>query len=190
MQVSTRSPTDQRITDAARLAPYLTHVIRQHGQLALMPQETTSRSRKPRREKRPRQERQQRPPEEPHFNVGAPRTPRRTQPGSPSARSRPNRRPDVSDAGSIPDYPPPSFDEAVAAAAAAARNAPPLSPTDSTTTHSSFADSYHSAPILIPPLPRSQNQPVFTPTLPDPSHPSHCDTAHRLNTTTQTKTRT
>ncbi|KAH9053348.1 hypothetical protein EDB87DRAFT_1690440 [Lactarius vividus] len=169
MQVSTRSPTDQRITDAARLAPYLTHVIRQHGQLALMPQETTSRSRKPRREKRPRQERQQRPPEEPRFNVGAPITPRRIQPGSPGARSRPNRRPDVSDAGSIPDYPPPSFDEAVAAAAAAAaRNAPPLSPTDSTTTHSSFADSYQSAPILIPPLPRSQNQPVVTHALPDP----------------------
>ncbi|KAH9170029.1 hypothetical protein EDB89DRAFT_2072333 [Lactarius sanguifluus] len=168
MQVSTRSPTDQRITDAARLAPYLTHVIRQHGQLALMPQETTSRSRKPRREKRPRQERQQRPPEEPHFNVGAPRTPRRIQPGSPGARSRPNRRPDVSDAGSIPDYPPPSFDEAVAAAAAAARNAPPLSPTDSTTNHSSFADSYQSTPILIPPLPRSLNQPVVAHTLPDP----------------------
>ena len=71
--------------------------------------------------------------------------------------------------GSIPDYPPPSFDEAVAAAAAAARNAPPLSPTESTTTsHSSFSDSYQPAPILIPPLPRSQNQPVVARSLPDP----------------------
>lgn len=167
MQVSTRSPTDQRIADAVRVAPYLTHVIRQHSQLALMSQETTSRSRKPRREKRPKQERQQRALEEPHFNVGAPRTPRRIQPGSPGARPRTNRRPDVSDAGSIPDYPPPSFDEAVAAAAAA-RSAPPLSPTDSTATHSSSPDSYQPVPILIPPLPRSQNPPVVTRTLPDP----------------------
>ena len=100
MQVSTRSPTDQRIADAVRVAPYVTHVIRQHGQLSLMPQESTSsRDRKPRREKRSRQDRQQRASEEPHFNVGAPRTPRRTQPGSPATRTRTNRRPDVSDAG-------------------------------------------------------------------------------------------
>jgi hypothetical protein len=102
MQVSTRSPTDQRIADAVRDAPYLTHVIRQHGQLALMPQESTSRDRKPRREKRSRQDRQQRGQEEPHFNVGAPRTPRRTQPGSPATRTRTSRRPDVSDAGTRP----------------------------------------------------------------------------------------
>ena len=69
--------------------------------------------------------------------------------------------------GSIPDYPPPSFDEAVAAAAAA-RNAPPISPADSTTTNSSFSDTYQAAPILIPPVPRSQNQPVVARTLPDP----------------------
>ena len=99
MQVSTRSPTDQRIADAVRVTPYLTHVIRQHGQLALMPQESTSRSRKPRSEKRSKQERQQRALEEPHFNVGAPRTPRRVQPGSPGTRTRPNRRPEVTDAG-------------------------------------------------------------------------------------------
>jgi len=69
--------------------------------------------------------------------------------------------------GSIPDYPPPSFDEAIAAAAAA-RNAPPLSPADSTTTHSSSSpDRYQPVPILIPPLPRTQNQPVVTRTLPD-----------------------
>lgn len=189
MQVSTRSPTDQRIADAVRVAPYLTHLIRQHSQLALMPQDSSSNSRKPRREKRPRQERQQRTHEEPHFNVGAPRTPRRGQPGSPGGRSRPSRRPDVSDAGmrlnqsgvviesnlafsfslgSIPDYPPPSFDEAIAAAAAA-RTAPPLSPADSTTTNSSSPDRYQAAPILIPPVPRSQNQPVVTPTPSDPS---------------------
>ena len=70
--------------------------------------------------------------------------------------------------GSIPDYPPPSFDEAVAAAAAAARNAPPISPADSITTNSSFSDSYRAAPILIPPVPRSQTQPVVARSLPDP----------------------
>ena len=99
MQVSTRSPTDQRITDAVRVAPYLTHVIRQHGQPALMSQDNSTHSRKPKREKRPKQERQQRTHEEPHFNVGAPRTPRRGQPGSPGGRPRASRRPDVSDAG-------------------------------------------------------------------------------------------
>ncbi len=98
MQVSTRSPTDQRLTDAVRIAPYLTHVIRQHGQLALMSQDSSTHPRKPKREKRPKQERHQRTHEEPHFNVGAPRTPRRGQPGSPGGRPR-TRRPDVSDAG-------------------------------------------------------------------------------------------
>ncbi|KAI0290127.1 hypothetical protein BC826DRAFT_570723 [Russula brevipes] len=163
MQVSARSPTDQRIADAVRVTPYLTHVIRQHGQLALMPQDNSTHSRKPKREKRPKQERQQRAHEEPHFNIGAPRTTRRGPPGSPSSRPRTTRRPDVSDAGSIPDYPPPSFDEAIAAS----RNAPPLSPAGSTTTHSSSPDRYQPVPILIPPVPRTQNQPVVTRTLPD-----------------------
>ena len=99
MQVSTRSPTDQSIADAVRVAPYLTHVIRPQGQLALMPQDNSTHSRKPKREKRPKQERQPRTHEEPHFNVGAPRTPRRGQPGSPGGRPRTSRRPDVSDAG-------------------------------------------------------------------------------------------
>ncbi|SRR6266851_5300213 len=99
MQVSTRSPTDQRITDAVRVAPYLAHVIRPQGQLALMPQDNSTHSRKPKREKRPNQERQPRTHEEPHFNVGIPRTSRRGQPGSPGGRPRTSRRPDVSDAG-------------------------------------------------------------------------------------------
>jgi hypothetical protein len=75
--------------------------------------------------------------------------------------------------GSIPDYPPPSFDEAIAAAAAAAsRTAPPLSPADSITTSSSSSpDRYQPAPILIPPVPRPQNQPVVTHTSPDSSLP-------------------
>jgi hypothetical protein len=156
-----------------------------------MPQDSSTHSRKPKREKRPKQERQQRTHEEPHFNVGAPRTPRRGQPGSPGGRSR-TRRPDVSDAGahisyrlcfaieasivifppgSIPDYPPPSFDEAIAAAAAD-MNVSPVSPAGSTTTHTSSPDRPQPAPILIPPLPRTQNQPVVTRTLPDSSESS------------------
>jgi len=99
MQLSARSPTDQhRIANAVRVAPYLTHVIRQHGQLALMPQENSTHSRKPKREKRPRQERQPRAHEEPRFNIG-PTTTRRGQPVSPGGRSRTSRRPDISDAG-------------------------------------------------------------------------------------------
>jgi len=81
-----------------------------------------------------------------------------------------NRSPILVFPGSIPDYPPPSFDEAIAAAAAA-RNAPPLSPADSTNTHSSSPDRYQPAPILIPPLPRTQNQPVVTRSLPDSELP-------------------
>src|SRR5258708_7154451 len=69
--------------------------------------------------------------------------------------------------GSIPDYPPPSFDEAIAAAAAD-KNASPVSPAGSTTTHSS-PDRPQPAPILIPPVPRTQNQPVVTRTPPDSS---------------------
>ena len=69
--------------------------------------------------------------------------------------------------GSIPDYPPPSFDEAIAAAAAD-RNVSPVSPAGSTSTHSSL-DRPQPAPILIPPLPRTQNQPVVTRTPPDSS---------------------
>jgi hypothetical protein len=99
MQVSARSPIDQRIADAVRVPPHLTHVIRPQGQLALMPQENSTHSRKPKREKRQKQERQPRTHEEPHFNVGAPRTPRRGPPGSPGGRPRTSRRPDVSDAG-------------------------------------------------------------------------------------------
>jgi hypothetical protein len=68
-----------------------------------MPQDSSTHSRKPKREKRPKQERHQRTHEEPHFNVGAPRTPRRVQPGSPGGRPR-TRRPDVSDAGAQISY--------------------------------------------------------------------------------------
>ena len=78
---------------------------------------------------------------------------------------RPSNRTSIP-VGSIPDYPPPSFDEAIAAAAAD-RNASPVSPAESTTTHSSSPDRYQPAPILIPPLPRTQ--PVLTRTLPESS---------------------
>jgi hypothetical protein len=73
--------------------------------------------------------------------------------------------------GPIPDYPnypPPSFDEAIAASAAT-RTPPPLSPADSTTTNSSSLDRYQPVPILIPPVPRSQNLPVVVRTPPDSS---------------------
>ncbi|KAH9959940.1 hypothetical protein BC827DRAFT_422531 [Russula dissimulans] len=147
-----------------RLSPPSCKSLLAHPQINI-----ASQTQKPKREKRSKQERQPRAHEEPRFNIG-PTSTRRGQPVSPGGRSRTSRRPDVSDAGSIPDYPPPSFDEAVAAAAAA-RNAPPLSPADSTNTHSSSPDRYQPVPILIPPLPRTQNQPVVTRSLPDSELP-------------------
>ncbi|KAI0266181.1 hypothetical protein BC834DRAFT_1032797 [Gloeopeniophorella convolvens] len=166
MQVSTRSPADQRVADAVRAAPYLTHVIRHHGQLTLIPPDNAGRARKPKREKRPKPDRQERTPQEPQFNIGAPRTPRRAQPASPGGRSRTSRRREETDAGPIPDYPPPSFDEAVAASR---RNAPPISPVDSTTSSSSSPDRARPGPVLIPPVPRPQDAPVVARSLPDPS---------------------
>jgi len=47
--------------------------------------------------------------------------------------------------------------------------ASPVSPAGSTSTHSSSPDRPQPAPILIPPLPRTQNQPVVTRALPDSS---------------------
>ncbi|KAI0040303.1 hypothetical protein FA95DRAFT_1566516 [Auriscalpium vulgare] len=189
MQVPSRSGSAQHtVADAVRVAPYLTHVIRHHGQLTLIPPDNAGRVRKPKREKRPKAERTPRSNEEPQFNVGVPRASRRGPPSSPSSRGRPDRRRDESDAGvSIPDYPPPSFDEAISAGAGprSALTAPSslslatptaLNPPPSPGGSELSAARDQPSPVTIPPLPaRSRSRLAFAPSTTDPDPPSPSD---------------
>ncbi|KAI0063896.1 hypothetical protein BV25DRAFT_1883167 [Artomyces pyxidatus] len=189
MQVPSRSGADQRVAEAVRVAPYLTHVIRHHGQLTLIPPDNAGRVRKPKREKRPRPERSPRPNDEPQFNTGVIRSPRRGgQPASPAGRSRAQeRRRDESDGGvSIPDYPPPSFDEAVSAAAAspalltpsatpltAPQPPPPPAPPSHPSPYSqSRTISPERDPVTIPPIPPSRSGRTVTAPHVEPPSPS------------------
>jgi len=108
MQVSSRCQSDQRIIDAARTAPHLTRVARQTSQLSLVPPDSVGQVRRPRSEKaalRARAERAARASDEPHFNTGVARSPRRGRPASPGARSRrqgtQERRRDIADGGKV-----------------------------------------------------------------------------------------
>jgi hypothetical protein len=91
MQVSSRSQSDQRINDTTRATPHLTRVARQPSQLSLTPLDNAGQVRRPRSEKatfRARAERAARANDEPHFNTGVARSPRRGRHASPGARSR------------------------------------------------------------------------------------------------------
>lgn len=93
----TMLPSDhnQRISGAVRVAPYLTHEIRHHGQVTLIPPDNAGRVRKEKEKKaksssnpRPRSQRAGRSNEEPRFNIGPPvRSTRRAQ----TDRDRPSR---------------------------------------------------------------------------------------------------
>ncbi|KAJ7440129.1 hypothetical protein FB451DRAFT_1151098 [Mycena latifolia] len=108
--------------DAAHIAPYLTHLITHHGQLTLVPPDNNGRRRKEKQSKSSRTP----PREEPvRFNSGptaasssSPRRARRTE------QEHNNLLED------IPDYPPPSFQEALLS--------PPVSVCPSTTTLGQF----------------------------------------------------
>ncbi|KAJ3478019.1 hypothetical protein NLI96_g10054 [Meripilus lineatus] len=91
---NSHNPSSGR-ADAARVTPYLTHLVTHHGQLTLIPPQNAGRIRKT-KGKVPRQERR-RDNEEPRFNIAAPVSSRRAQTDS-----------------EVPDYPPPSFSEAIA----------------------------------------------------------------------------
>ena len=91
MQPPARVHSDQRIAEAVRVAPYLTHVVRHHGRLTLIPPDNAGRVRKARHEKsigRLRAERPARSTEEPHFNTGVSRLPRLGPVASPTGRAR------------------------------------------------------------------------------------------------------
>ncbi|KAJ7247878.1 hypothetical protein B0H12DRAFT_733149 [Mycena haematopus] len=111
-----------RRTDAAHIAPYLTHHISHHGQLTLIPPDNNGRRRKQSRSRR------NSPREEPvRFSSGG-----EVSLGRPPHVTRPSRTEgrynDLLE--DIPDYPPPSFLEAM--------SSPPVSVCPSTTTLGRF----------------------------------------------------
>ncbi|KAG7448595.1 uncharacterized protein BT62DRAFT_929682 [Guyanagaster necrorhizus] len=112
-----------RVADAARIAPYLTHAVSHHGQVTLIPPDNAGRVRKTKAKKGPRRAERRRDEEEIRFNVG-PRHGHTKPSTGRNATRQPRHRDD--DEMSIPDYPPPSFLEAI--------STPPLSVCPSTTT--------------------------------------------------------
>ncbi|KAK0458990.1 uncharacterized protein EV420DRAFT_344739 [Desarmillaria tabescens] len=112
-----------RVADAARIAPYLTHAVSHHGQVTLIPPDNAGRVRKPKTKKGARRAERRRDEEEIRFNVG-PRHGHAKPSGRTATRQPRHHRDD--DEMSIPDYPPPSFLEAI--------STPPMSVCPSTTT--------------------------------------------------------
>ncbi|TBU28282.1 hypothetical protein BD311DRAFT_331946 [Dichomitus squalens] len=125
-----------RHDDQVRVAPYLTHVVTHHGQLTLIPPQNAGRIRKPGKKKKQSGSRNPLDDEEPRFTTAVPLSSSRklhpapaqirtrkhaistpspvsaspTAPASSSCRFDP-----IVDDQSIPDYPPPSFEDAIAA---------------------------------------------------------------------------
>ncbi|KAF7360238.1 RING-type domain-containing protein [Mycena venus] len=110
--------------DATHIAPYLTHLITHHGQITLVPGDNNGRRRKAKQRHGPR--------EEPVRFSGAPTVPAPSV-GRTSRRSQRRSRTEEQYNDSlddIPDYPPPSFLEAI--------SSPPVSVCPSTTTLGRF----------------------------------------------------
>ncbi|KAK0203767.1 hypothetical protein DFS33DRAFT_1384027 [Desarmillaria ectypa] len=136
-----------RVADAARIAPYLTHAVSHHGQVTLIPPDNAGRVRKLKTKKGVRRTEKRRDEEEIRFNVG----PRHghTKPSGRTATRQPRHHRDE-DEMSIPDYPPPSFLEAI--------STPPLSVCPSTTTLVTAprqTNSTQNSPHNSPPSPTS-----------------------------------
>ncbi|PIL28218.1 hypothetical protein GSI_09630 [Ganoderma sinense ZZ0214-1] len=133
---STAHRRPNRQDDQARVAPYLTHVVTHHGQLTLIPPQNAGRIRKPTKKKKQSANRNPLDDEEPRFTTAVPlSSSRKLQPASAHIRTRkhaistpspasasptaasssPRRFDPVIDDPSIPDYPPPSFEDAIAA---------------------------------------------------------------------------
>ncbi|PCH39142.1 hypothetical protein WOLCODRAFT_167820, partial [Wolfiporia cocos MD-104 SS10] len=120
---SSQSPT-ARPPEALRVAPYLTHIVTHHGQLTLTPPQNAGRARKPTKKRPDRSQAERRPAEEePRFTTAVrPAVSRRlqapavrTRKQSPGARS-PTEHTALTEVLDVlvPDYPPPSFQEAIA----------------------------------------------------------------------------
>ncbi|CDO77575.1 hypothetical protein BN946_scf184926.g12, partial [Trametes cinnabarina] len=112
-----------------QVAPYLTHVVAHHGQLTLIPPQNAGRIRKSKSSKKKRQPSPRDDPE-PRFTTAVPpSSSRKLHPASAQVRTRkhavsspsPTHPPPararfdpIPDDQSIPDYPPPSFEDAIA----------------------------------------------------------------------------
>ncbi|KAL0569675.1 hypothetical protein V5O48_012288 [Marasmius crinis-equi] len=124
----------QKVADAANTAPYLTHVVSHRGQLSLIPPDNAGRMRQP----KPKKQRSINPDDDLRFNTGPKfyRVSTSSRNGGeargPSRSNRSGRRMaearenEFDDTASIPNYPPPSFDEAM--------SSPPISVCPSTGT--------------------------------------------------------
>ncbi|KAF5379155.1 hypothetical protein D9615_006067 [Tricholomella constricta] len=155
----------QRVTDAAHIAPYLTHAVSHHGQVTLVPPDNAGRVRqsKSNTRSRPRQERNARAEEDVRFNTG-PR-PLRNLIGNRGGR-RPGRQDRARDIGyhdeAYPDYPPPSFLEAISSS-----SVPNIYSSNSTlvTVSQPISPAISTIHSPAPPLPTSSS-PAFSQTFP------------------------
>ncbi|KZT69741.1 hypothetical protein DAEQUDRAFT_726410 [Daedalea quercina L-15889] len=108
-----------------RAAPYLTHIVTHHGQLTLIPPQNAGRIRSPKTKKKRTQDPATKDHDEPRFNTAVPPSASRRIHPSPAPHTRARRQPapqparpsadpllDVMDIP-VPDYPPPSFQEAI-----------------------------------------------------------------------------
>ncbi|KAL1941784.1 hypothetical protein VTO73DRAFT_6784 [Trametes versicolor] len=120
------------LDEPVQVAPYLTHVVAHHGQLTLVPPQNAGRIRKTKSAKKKRQPstRDRRlDDEEPRFTTAVPASSsRKLHPApahirtrkhaisapSPTTPTTPGRHDPIPDDQSIPDYPPPSFEDAIA----------------------------------------------------------------------------
>ncbi|VDC04708.1 unnamed protein product [Peniophora sp. CBMAI 1063] len=166
----------ERVQDATRVAPYLTHVVRHHGQLTLIPPDNAGRVRKEERERKRRVPR-----------ADASTSAIRIQPSASGSNSRRDRaprpasqlsvRPEDRVSMSIPDYPPPSFEEAIQSGARSPYSASAATSVLSLTTAPSSR-----APSPPPPIPpaRSHAQPRLQ--LHSPVRENHPRCSMQVNT--------
>ncbi|KAJ8457736.1 hypothetical protein ONZ51_g11352 [Trametes cubensis] len=129
----TRQPQPQPQLDSEpiQVAPYLTHVVAHHGQLTLIPPQNAGRIRKSKSKKKrqPSSRDRRLEDDEPRFTTAVPASSsRKLHPApahirtrkhaisapSPTTPTAPRRFDPVPDDQSIPDYPPPSFEDAIA----------------------------------------------------------------------------
>ncbi|OCH86256.1 hypothetical protein OBBRIDRAFT_783489 [Obba rivulosa] len=133
---------NHRAPDVVRVAPYLTHVVTHHGQLTLIPPQNAGRIRKPKKKATdPSHTRSERryPDEEPRFTTAvpassskrlypAPAQPRPRKQVAAPVTSRPFEGIAFPDEPPIPDYPPPSFQEAISSTGSYEPGEAPVSP--------------------------------------------------------------
>uniref|UniRef100_A0A0W0GAE7 Uncharacterized protein n=1 Tax=Moniliophthora roreri TaxID=221103 RepID=A0A0W0GAE7_MONRR len=142
----------QKVADAANNAPYLTHLVTHHGQTTLIPPDNAGRIRQqPKKQRSRKPERNVRQEEDLRFNTG-PKfckiTPMSSRTNERRNRShRTNAREEVQNSiadDGIPDYPPPSFAEAMSSPSIS------LTPSTATVTHNHFRQPTISSPLALP----------------------------------------